>query len=193
MGDKTRLKLLDQGVEVLLAQGYHGTGIKQVLDAVSVPKGSFYNYFDSKEDFGAEVIKHYSVRMLEWMDSILKPTDGTAFSRLKTFYTEAIRSCENNGMRCGCLLGNLGAELGGRSDVCCVAMNEAVAGVRLRLCNVVHEAQREGTVRLDLPPEELAEFMFDAWQGALVRMKVEGSARPLQRFCSMVLDGLLRP
>jgi len=31
--------------------GYRDTGLKEILDIVSVPKGSFYHYFSSKEDF----------------------------------------------------------------------------------------------------------------------------------------------
>ncbi|MGZ8158621.1 MAG: TetR/AcrR family transcriptional regulator, partial [Methylobacter sp.] len=54
-----RENLLNQGVALLMEQGYHGTGLKEILDAVQIPKGSFYNYFGSKENFGAEVIQHY--------------------------------------------------------------------------------------------------------------------------------------
>ena len=44
---------------MLMGQGYHGTGLQEILDAVNIPKGSFYNYFWSKENFGAEAIQHY--------------------------------------------------------------------------------------------------------------------------------------
>jgi TetR/AcrR family transcriptional repressor of nem operon len=55
----TRENLLAQGVTLLMQQGYQGTGLKEILDAAQIPKGSFYNYFGSKENFGAEVIQHY--------------------------------------------------------------------------------------------------------------------------------------
>jgi TetR/AcrR family transcriptional repressor of nem operon len=48
-----RENLLNQGVSMLMGQGYHGTGLQEILDAVNIPKGSFYNYFGSKENFGA--------------------------------------------------------------------------------------------------------------------------------------------
>ena len=47
--EHSRQDLLDTGSRMLTEFGYHGTGIKQVLDAVGVPKGSFYNFFPSKE------------------------------------------------------------------------------------------------------------------------------------------------
>ncbi len=55
-----REKLLDQeGVHMLMKQGCHGTGMQDILDSVQVPKGSFYNYFASKEEFADEAITHY--------------------------------------------------------------------------------------------------------------------------------------
>ena len=57
--DINRENLLNHGVALLMQQGYHGTGLQEILDAVQVPKGSFYNYFGSKENFAAEIIGHY--------------------------------------------------------------------------------------------------------------------------------------
>ena len=56
LSDETKTRLLDEGVTSLIGQEYHGTSIKEVLDQLKVPKGSFYNSFESKEHFGAEVI-----------------------------------------------------------------------------------------------------------------------------------------
>jgi len=43
-----------------MEQGYHGTGLQELVTKVGVPKGSFYNYFPSKEDFSAEVVRLYA-------------------------------------------------------------------------------------------------------------------------------------
>lgn len=58
---ETRELLLRTGVELLTEQGFSATGIDQILRRVGVPKGSFYNYFKSKEAFGAELIERYRV------------------------------------------------------------------------------------------------------------------------------------
>ena len=44
--------LVDGATRLILEQGYHQTGIQDVLQAAGVPKGSFYYYFPSKEAFG---------------------------------------------------------------------------------------------------------------------------------------------
>src|SRR5688572_13073976 len=53
-------RLLAAGLELFLRQGYNATGIQQITDQAGVPKGSFYNHFDSKEAFGAAIVDRYA-------------------------------------------------------------------------------------------------------------------------------------
>ena len=53
----TRTALLEAGMNIMIEKGYNNTGIQEVLLAVGVPKGSFYHYFDSKEDFALKIIE----------------------------------------------------------------------------------------------------------------------------------------
>jgi TetR/AcrR family transcriptional repressor of nem operon len=73
-----REKLLDQGVALLMEQGYHGTGLQELVRNVGVPKGSFYNYFPSKEAFSAEVVKHYIEPFIRQLDGHLQRPDVSA-------------------------------------------------------------------------------------------------------------------
>ena len=56
----TKATLVDAGTQLILEQGYHHTGIQDVLQTAGVPKGSFYYYFPSKEAFGLEVIAQFA-------------------------------------------------------------------------------------------------------------------------------------
>ena len=58
--EDTRTRLIEGGMALFGQKGYNATGIKDITDAAGVPKGSFYNYFASKEDFGAEIIRSYA-------------------------------------------------------------------------------------------------------------------------------------
>ena len=70
-----REKLLDRGVALLMEQGYHGTGLQELVKSVGVPKGSFYNYFESKEAFSAEVVAHYIDPFIKRLDAQLQRKD----------------------------------------------------------------------------------------------------------------------
>jgi TetR/AcrR family transcriptional repressor of nem operon len=51
MKEDTKQRLLMTGAEIMHLKGFNHTGIQEILDKAGVPKGSFYNYFKSKEDF----------------------------------------------------------------------------------------------------------------------------------------------
>jgi TetR/AcrR family transcriptional repressor of nem operon len=187
-----REKLLDQGVVLLMEQGYHGTGLQELVQRVGVPKGSFYNYFPSKEAFSAEVVKHYIEPFITQLDSHLQRRDVTAETALKTYFKELIEETERRDFKGGCLLGNLIGEIGDTSDLCQTSLREAVHRYRDKLRDGLARAQREGGFRKDLDAKDMADFLVNVWQGALLRMKIERSVRPLIQFCDFLLNGYFK-
>jgi TetR/AcrR family transcriptional repressor of nem operon len=187
-----REKLLDQGVALLMEQGYHGTGLQELVRSVGVPKGSFYNYFPSKEAFSAEVVKHYIEPFITQLDSHLQRPDVNAETALKAYFNELIAETERRDFKGGCLLGNLIGEIGDTSDLCQLSLREAVRRYRDKLEEGLARAQQEGSFRKDLDAKDMADFLVNVWQGALLRMKIERSVRPLAQFCEMLLDGYFK-
>jgi len=183
-----RAKLLDQGVTLLMAQGYHGTGLQELVQTVGVPKGSFYNYFESKEAFSAEVVKHYIEPFLKQLDHHLQRRDVNAEAALKAYFDELIEETERRNFKGGCLLGNLMGEIGETSDLCQASLRDAVHRYRDKLREGLARAQREGSFRKDMDAKDMADFLVNVWQGALLRMKIEKSVRPLTQFCDFLLN-----
>ena len=48
--------LIRVGRDLIVRQGFNATGLSDILTTAGVPKGSFYYYFESKEDFGLAII-----------------------------------------------------------------------------------------------------------------------------------------
>ena len=188
-----RENLLNEGVTLLRGQGYHGTGLHEILDAVNVPKGSFYNYFDSKEDFGAEVIQHYTDPFIVQLTAHLQSSDADALSAIRRYFDELITELEKNEFKGGCLLGNLMGEIGDASEVCRKSLQSAVRRYLDVLQAGLAKAQRQGMVRLDKSPEEMADLLLNTWQGALLRMKIEKSSAPIKQCCDDLLGDFFRP
>ncbi|QDU60306.1 Transcriptional regulator AcuR [Planctomycetes bacterium Pan216] len=183
-------RIIQQGLCSLLKQGYHGTGLKEIVDAVGVPKGSFYNYFRSKEDFAVEIIRYYAARIERKLDDALReaPTPLDAVGR---FFDQEILCYDAQGCCEGCLIGNLGNELAGTSEPCRTALAEALQETEKTIAVSLARAQEEGSVRRDIPAIELAQCLMSAWEGSLMRMKVEASTEPLHRFRSVLFEKLL--
>ena len=182
-----REKLLDQGVHMLMTQGYHGTGIKEILDTVQIPKGSFYNYFASKEEFAAEAITHYIEPFIIRLTAHLQTPQVDALAALQNYYAELIVEVEKDDYKGGCLLGNLMGEIGNTSILCNRSLKIAVERYKKLQQDALELAQQEGTVRTDRSAESMADMLVNLWQGALLRMKIEQSVQPLQEFCDTLL------
>ena len=187
-----RENLLKQGVTLLMQQGYHGTGLKEILDAVQVPKGSFYNYFGSKENFAAEAIQHYINPFIDQLSDHLQNPDHDALSALLCYFNELITELEKADYKGGCLLGNLMGEMGDTSELCKASLQTAVHRYRDLLQTGLITAQQEGTVRTDKSAEEMADLLVNMWQGALLRMKIEQSSTPLKQCCENLLGDFFK-
>jgi TetR/AcrR family transcriptional repressor of nem operon len=191
-GSGVREKLLDQGVAILSKQGYNGTGLKQILDSADVPKGSFYNYFQSKDDYGAEVIRHYTDGIVAQCDAWLSTPGLDGVTALARYMDAFIDKSRKNNFHEGCLLGNLGAEVGHAGEACTHALKFSLKRVQERFETALLRAQGEGTVRRDLPIELMAELLLNAWEGAIMRMRVEKSTEPLEEVREFLLKGYFR-
>ena len=187
----TRQRLLEVGAKAFLYQGYHGTGLKAILDEAGVPKGSFYNYFDSKEDFASATIQHYASCMGGRLERALRG-HTSPIAGLRAFFQAEADAFEKVGFIGGCLIANLGAELDD-SPICRETLQSSMNEYLQVLTEVVASAQVAREIRNDIEASELASLLSDAWEGAVIRMKVQKSLAPLHQVLDRFLDGFLRP
>lgn len=187
--DSTKRLILDHGVALFLKNGYHGTGLNDVLGAAKVPKGSFYNYFASKEDFGVQAVEHYIAPFIQQLTEHLAAPGYGGLAAAEAYFRALIRDLEERNFVGGCLLGNLMGEIGDTSEAARAALKKAIDRYRNLLESGLARAQREGTVRSDRSARAMADILTNAWQGALLRMKIERSSAPLYAFLDEMLLG----
>jgi TetR/AcrR family transcriptional repressor of nem operon len=189
----TRATLLETGLKLFADQGYNGTGIKEIVDAAGVPKGSFYNYFKSKEDFGAEVISHYADGFAEKWSASLADGPQPPLAALQNSYEQIIRYHEQCAVKSGCLLGNFAAEMSESSELCRLTLQQVLSGWHKRFSSYLRKAQADGSVRTDLSAEQLTDFFWNAWEGALLRMKIERSTAPVRACVDLMFNDFFLP
>ncbi len=81
----TKTALLQAGMDVMFEKGYSNTGIQEVLSSLGVPKGSFYHYFESKENFAVEIIRYFDKGYTADLIAVLQNPAETPLQRLRTF------------------------------------------------------------------------------------------------------------
>ncbi|HTD06389.1 TetR/AcrR family transcriptional regulator [Undibacterium sp.] len=184
--------LLDAGLSVMLKQGYSGSGVRDIVAAASSPQGSFTNHFRSKEAFAVEVLARYFEHMKAWMESTLNNRSLSPLERIKSYLEMVSCKQQDSGWTRGCLIGNLSLETSAQSEELREQLSAIFAEWRRPFAECLREAQELGQIESDFPPEDLADFLIAGWQGAMLRMKVDRSPRPLEQFKSMAFATFLK-
>jgi TetR/AcrR family transcriptional repressor of nem operon len=186
-------RLLAAGLELFLQQGYNATGIQQITDQAGVPKGSFYNHFTSKEAFGAAIVDRYADFSQRSWEHMMRGAPAEPMAAIRHVFREMLKHHKRSGASTGCLIGNFAAEVAQASEVCRKRLLSAQLAWRERLAGLIGEGQARGEIRADMAPDALSALTWSVWEGALLRMKVEGSVRPLSESIAMVLDQVYPP
>lgn len=193
---KNRDKLLASGLELLSHKGYSATGVQEITDACGVPKGSFYNYFDSKEDFALAVLGEYQAAACERLAAVLEREDLSPLERLRAMFRESGAEFAAAGFAGGCLAGRLAQELAGENLGFRPPLDHTFDCMQSKVAEVLRQARDAGEWAVgessdDEEVDAVAEFLVNAWQGAVLRAKAAGSERPLEIFQHTVFDRLL--
>jgi TetR/AcrR family transcriptional repressor of nem operon len=177
----SRENILEKGAELFARKGYAATGLNEILEACEVSKGSFYNFFENKEQFAVEIINHHkSIEFARWEEQMAS-FSGSYLEKIRHVLDQEIRKYEDDLDCTGCLLANLTGEVSQASPLFSAAIRASTQEVQDAIEEDMRICQAEGTVRTDFTPRELAEMIWHGWQGALLQLKVERSAEPLRR------------
>jgi len=185
-----REQILSAGLDVFHRKGFNATSVQEITDAAGAPKGSFYNHFESKEALGAEAVGRYEEKSAALL-GFLEDRKVAPLRRLRKYFESLVEAAIEAEFSGGCLLGNFGSEVSGQSSLVRARVGEAFDRWCDQIASVVSQAQKAGAMSRNHPPKAVAEFVIDAWEGALVRAKVEKDRAPLDVFLKMTFSRVL--
>ena len=182
---ETRMALIWCGTELLTERGFQITGIEEILSRVGVPKGSFYHYFKSKQDFGIAVIDNYVDFYDEKMSQIFDDETCSPLSRIQRFVDEGKEGMTRYEFKRGCLIGNMGQELASLNDEFRMRLEAVLIAweARLKRCLDLAIAHKELPANSDTAA--LSNFFWIGWEGAILRAKLTCTTAPLDQFSTM--------
>jgi TetR/AcrR family transcriptional repressor of nem operon len=190
--ETTRTTLLETGKRIFLERGYSNSGIEAILQAAGVPKGSFYHYFASKEDFGLQVLDRFADDIRANFERCLADPTRGPLDRLRLYFEDACQRFQSQQCRNGCLVGNLSQELAAQSEVFRVRLEGIFEDLRERYAECLREAQESGEISPEWDVRQLAEFCLGSWQGAILRAKAARSVVPIRIFIDILFGHVLR-
>ena len=174
----TKQRLLDAGMAMLLKHGYHDLGIQALLEATCTPKGSFYHHFKDKEEFALQVIGQYMQHVHAGLEDCLGDKGRPPLKRVRRFFELTQQNYRREGYL-GCLLGGLGQELSGVSEVFRRKVEGCFSEIAKRIAVCLEEARKRGDIPAGSNTRRMASLLVDCWEGAALRSRLRGNAAPL--------------
>jgi TetR/AcrR family transcriptional regulator, transcriptional repressor for nem operon len=188
---EVRSRLLSIGRDIVLEQGFNGSGVADITAAAGVPKGSFYNYFDSKEEFAGQILEAYWLSIEARHGPILYDARVKPLVRITKFFHAVSGDHAQKGFALGCLIGNLSLELSNCSEETRKRLSSLIGRWEKALMECLQEAQQRGAFSQNRNASEVAAILVEAYEGAVMRGKIEQSGRACERFEAITLPLLL--
>ncbi|MFF4147817.1 TetR/AcrR family transcriptional regulator [Streptomyces sp. NPDC001698] len=186
-----RERLLAAGLELMHTNGFNGCGIKEITDSAGVPKGSFYSYFASKQDFAVAVLEHYWASIDRDFGFNLRDASRPPVERVTAFFLAMTDHNAQRNFALGCLVGNMSLELADHSAEVREKLDHIMNRWTGLIAACLREAQSSGDLPGDVPPEELAFVIVEAWEGAVMQGRIRQRRDSYERFATVALPRLL--
>ena len=185
----TREEIIQAGLKCLVEKGFNAVAVQDITDAADVPKGSFYNHFESKEALGVEIVERYGANQTR--REILTDPTVPPLQRLRRHFDRISALLADSHFARNCILGGFSAELADQSETIRESLRKLYGQWTKDLEMTIGEAQAKGEVANKIKASDMAAFLLDAYEGALLRARVERSRKPFDRFMKFAFSELL--
>ncbi len=185
----TREQIIAAGMRTIIEKGYNASGIHEIITSAGLPTDSFYDYFESKEALGAELVRQYGEtgpRRLGLADKSIPPLE-----RLRRHFEAASDLYIGMKYERGSLLGNLSAELANQCPLICARLAALFSDWTQDIESAISEAQRTAAISTNAHAGRLAIFLLDSFEGAILRARVEKSRHAFDAFMRVVFTQIL--
>ncbi|HOP64928.1 MAG TPA: TetR/AcrR family transcriptional regulator [Spirochaetota bacterium] len=191
MIDKKEIKkqIFEKCIPLINEKGFNSLGVKEITDTAGMSKGSFYNYFPSKEKFGVELIDYYNIKTEKALRSILfvpglsyREKFINVYLYFKDIYdTQGIKGVEG-------ILGTFSVELSVVSPEIKDAVDRAYNAIKSVFEEAVEAGQKNGEIYIYLDKTDISEFLLISWYGAILRMRASGNFAPFKLCHDFVIN-----
>jgi len=175
----TQQHILDIGYQLIAQKGFTGVGLAQILKMAEVPKGSFYHYFKSKEQFGEALIQDYFNDYLAQLDILFTQSNENGYQRLMNYWHAWLNTQAGDCNVKKCLVVKLSAEVADLSDSMRLALLNGAKQIIAKLADVIEQGIEDNSIKAQSAGDS-AQMLYSLWLGASLLSKLQQSQQPLE-------------
>ena len=170
-----RERILETALRLFHEQGYHTTGINQIISEAGVAKASLYLHFKSKEDLGVEYLK---ARQEIWFAQLLSFTDESKKTKKKILaaFDYLAYNNEKENFR-GCSFMNMLSEIPSEDSVLLTMIQQYKQQVRQFFADLMEH-----------PKDQLSDTVYLLFESAMLESQLYKSQWPVDRAKKIIAD-----
>ncbi|MFH5185339.1 TetR/AcrR family transcriptional regulator [Paenibacillus sp. TAB 01] len=183
--DDVREKIINEAMLLFNTRGIAQTSIQDIMQAAALPKGAIYRRFENKEMIVLAAFERAKGILLECF--VQAEQEGTnvldKLMKVSAVYQDAVNNPPIPG---GCPLLNMAVESDGSFPELQQKAHEAYQAMVQFVGSIIDQGIRNAEIRPDTDAIELASFLTDSLEGAIMASRLTGSADPIQRYMKYV-------
>ena len=188
-----REQLIEAGKQIVIKQGFNAASLNEILAVAEVPKGSFYYYFASKEEFGLAIIDRFAEKYSQKLQQYLKDPDFSYLIRLRNYLEAGIAEMQLSQCQDGCLMGNLAQELSSQNELFRHRLTTIFLQWEQAFANCLNSAKAAEEFAPKQDTSVLARFVLSCWQGAILQSKLAHSTTPMEECIETLFATVISP
>lgn len=177
--DNTRQHILETGQRIIVGKGFASVGLNEILQTAGVPKGSFYHYFESKEQYGQALLQDYFDHYLADIDTLFASEAATGHERLMRYWqrwmSKQLDACAEQ----KCLVVKLGGEVADLSDAMRITLRDGTEQIIQRIAHVIEAGVADASIPA-MEPQATAQMLYQLWLGASLLGKLHRDSAALE-------------
>lgn len=181
---------LERAGEAFWSKGYKATSMRDLLVAMGIQKGSFYDTYNSKHDAYLGALRHYvavRLRELEQMTTGLDPVAG-----LRAMFEAIYLDCTGTERHRGCMVINCALELAHEDADAQSVVGRALAAHEALIRRLIEDGQATGDIPSRVDADATAKAMMALIMGMRVYARSGGDAATIRTLADQAI-ALVKP
>ena len=178
---------LDAAMHLFWRKGFGATSMRDLLDAMCIGRGSFYDTFGDKHTLFLAALDRFEDARTSWMDRAL---EGAGVDGIEEVFRRSIEGLLGFEPRRGCLLANTAVELAPHDPEVAGRISRYVRRTEEAFTGALARAREAGEIPADGDPKVLARFLVSNLHGLRVLARAGADRRTLEDAAGVALQAL---
>jgi TetR/AcrR family transcriptional regulator, transcriptional repressor for nem operon len=182
------LEALDAAMQLFWRKGYEAASMRELLDAMGIGRGSFYDTFGDKHALFMAALDRFQKVRTSWVEEVL---GDSGLDGVREVFGRTVDGLVEFEPRRGCLLANSAVELAPHDPEVAGRISRYVHRTEAAFEDALVRARENGEIPADSDPKALARFLVNTLHGMRVLARAGADRETLEDTVHVAL-GVLR-